>query len=114
MSENTIIKPTDPVEIDLGDGVTRHLRYSLGSMRRLKKKFGTSMLSPEALLGLDEDKLADLIHEGIIEKDGLPLEAMTDLIDTRRLKQIIESFSLAFSGSLPEKNGTSQTATTIQ
>lgn len=101
-------KPTDSVEIDLGDGTTRHLRYSLGSMRRLKKKFGTTMLSTEALSALDEDKLADLIYEGLTEKEGMSLEDMADLIDTRRLKEILEAFSLAFSGSLPEKNAKSQ------
>jgi hypothetical protein len=105
------LKPTDPVAIDLGDGVTRHLRYSLGSMRRLKNKFGSTMLSESSLMGLDEDKLAELIHEGLVEKDGLSIDDMADLIDSRRLKEIIEGFSLAFSGSMPEKKAASQTAT---
>jgi hypothetical protein len=102
------LTPTDSVAIDLGDGTTRHLRYSLGSMRRLKKKFGATMLSAETLRALDEDKLADLLFEGLVEKEGLTLDDMADLIDARRIKDLVEAFSLAFSGSLPEKNATSQ------
>lgn len=110
-----ILTPTDPVEIDLGDGKIRHLRYSLGSMRRLKKKFGTTLLSADTLRSLDEDRLADLIFEGLVEKEGLDIEAMADLIDARRLADIINAFSAAFSGAHPEKNANSQlTATTVQ
>lgn len=103
-----VLTPTDSVEIDLGDGKPRHLRYSLGSMRRLKKKFG-SMMSAETLATLDEDKLADLLYEGLVEKEGLSVDDMADLIDARRLKELVEGFSQAFSGSLPEKNASSQT-----
>ena len=105
---DTPTTPTDLVEVQLGDGQTRHLRYTLGSMKRLKKKFGTSMMSAESLKALDEDKLADLIYEGLVEKDGMSLEDMADKIDTRKLAHIIERFSLAFSESLPEKNAASQ------
>jgi hypothetical protein len=112
MSE--VLTPTEPVEIDLGDGKVRHLRYSLGSMRRLKKQFGKTLMAAETLMSLDEDRLADLIHEGLVEKDGLSVDDMADMIDSRRIKDLVEAFSLAFAGSFPAKNEPSQPDATIQ
>jgi hypothetical protein len=104
--------PTDSVELDLGDGKLRHLRYSLGSMRRLKKKFGKTLLSPDTLMAMDEDTIPELIFEGLQDRDGLATsDDVADLIDTRRLKEILEAFFVAFAGSKPEKNAPSQTAT---
>ncbi len=105
---NEVLTPTESVEVDLGDGKLRHLRYSLGSMRRLKKKFGKTLMSSETLRSLDEDTLSDLLYEGLVEKEGLSVDDMADLIDARRIKDLVEAFSLAFSGSFPEKNATSQ------
>jgi hypothetical protein len=111
MPEKTQTFPTDAVAINLGDGKPRHLRYSLGSLRRLKAKFGATLLSAATLNALDEDKLTDLLFEGLVEKEDLTLEAMADLIDARRIPDLVRAFSEAFSGSFPEKNAPSQTAT---
>lgn len=105
MSEE--ITPTDSVSIILSDGVERELRYTLGSMRRLRKKYGKSLLDKEALLALDEETIPDLIFEGLSQKEGLTADAVADLLDTRKLKETIEKFFEAFAGALPEKNGTS-------
>lgn len=101
------MNPTDSVTITLRDGKERELRYSLGSMRRLRKKFGNSLLNKEALLALDEETIPELIYEGLIDKDGLDADSVADLLDTRKLKETIEKFFEAFAGALPEKNGTS-------
>lgn len=102
------LHPTDSVSITLADGKERQLRYSVGSMRRLRKKYGASLMKQETLLSLDEETLPDLILEGLVEKDGLTVDDVAELMDTRRMKQIMEAFQEAFVGSLPEKNETSQ------
>lgn len=100
------ITPTDPVSITLSDGVERELRYTLGSMRRLRKKYGKSLLDKDALLALDEETIPDLIFEGLSSKEGLTADDVADLLDTRKLKETIEKFFEAFVGALPEKNET--------
>jgi hypothetical protein len=111
MSE-AIPTPTDSVELDLGDGKIRHLRYSLGSMRRLKKKFGKTLIAPDTLMAMDEDTIPELIFEGLVDREGIATsDELADLIDTRRLKELLEVFFAAFAGSKPEKNAPSQTAT---
>ena len=105
MSEQ--ITPTDPVAITLSDGVERKLRYGVGSMRRLKAKFGKSLMNKDALLSLDEDTIPELIFEGLMDKDGLSPDEVADLIDTRRIKEVCEKFFEAFTGAHPEKNATS-------
>jgi hypothetical protein len=94
----------------LSDGKERELRYTLGSMRRLRKKYGKSLLDKEALLALDEETIPELIYEGLRDKDGLTdADAVADLLDTRKLKETIEKFFEAFAGAMPEKNAVSPT-----
>lgn len=103
------INPTDSVSITLA-GKERELRYSLGSMRRLRKKYGKSLLDKEALLALDEETIPELIFEGLQDKDGLAdADAVADALDTRKLKETIEAFFAAFAGAMPEKNEASPT-----
>lgn len=101
------LNPTDSVTITLSNGVQHELRYSLGSMRRLRKKYGKSLLDKETLLALDEETLPDLIFEGLTDKEGLTADQVADLLDTRKLKETIEAFFAAFAGAMPEKNATS-------
>lgn len=58
----------EPVMIDLfGDGVERELRFTLGTLQRLKRKQGgKAMMGLRGnLLELDEDMLPALIYEGL-------------------------------------------------
>ena len=56
----------DPVTVDLGDGETRILRYSLTSMKRLRQMLGKPLLGTRgALLDLDEELLPVLLYEGL-------------------------------------------------
>lgn len=96
----------DPVEIILADGKPRHLLYSLGSLRRLKKKYGQSLMTPEAVMAMDEETIPSLIFEGLREKDGIASDDdVADLLDMRQLKHYVDAFSEAFNLSQPpEKN----------
>lgn len=101
--------PTDPTPIFLGDGKTRHLRYSLRTMQRLRKKLGQSLLSKDALLALDENTIPELIYEGLVERADFPSsEEVADLITFQNLKYVIETFAEAWIGALPEKKEPSQ------
>lgn len=96
--------PTDPVTIDLGDGTPRKLRYSLATMRRLKNKFGQSMMDGTALQKLDEDKLPEILFEGLVDREGIAdSNALAELVTFQNLPGIIEKFTLAFAGAMPEK-----------
>lgn len=107
--------PIDPVEIDLGDGKIRHLRYSLGTMRRLRKTLGRTLLTKEALLALDEESIPELIFEGLLEKsDFASSDDIAELIGLPNLKYIVETFVAAWTGSLPGKNAPGRPATPIQ
>lgn len=86
--------PTDPVLIILSDGVERHLRYTLGALRRLKGKLGDS-LTGGSFVNLNDDQLPELIAEGLIEGD-LTAEQVADLIDARALAYVGERFMEAF------------------
>jgi len=100
-----------PVTITLTDGVERNLRYSLGSCRRLKSKFGASVFTGEGLKGLDEEKLPALLFEGLRDSDGNTPEGMTeeklaDLMAMPMLPKMLAAFVAAWSGSM-RKNGES-------
>lgn len=100
--------PIDPTPFVLG-GKECHLRYSLATMRRLRKKLGQSLLTKEALLALDEDTIPELIYEGLLEKaEFASSEAVADLITFSNLKYVIETFTAAWTESQPAKNEQSQ------
>lgn len=60
-------KLAEPVLVDIfGDGNERELRYTIGSIQRLKQKLGKSMMGVQGnLLNLDEELLPVLIYEGL-------------------------------------------------
>lgn len=93
--------PTEPVEIILSDGATRTIRFSMGSIRRLKKTFklNTSM---EVLSSISADTIPEFLMEGLTDKTGVAdSDAMADLIDVRRLPYLIECLSRALAESVP-------------
>lgn len=100
----------DDITIKLNDGVERVLRYSLASCKRLTKKFGQSMMTGAAIASLDENKLGELLYEGLRDPKGkepadLPtLESLDDLIDMRAIPSLMQSFMKAWAESNAPKN----------
>jgi hypothetical protein len=94
--------PTEAVTIDLGDGQEREIRYTLGALRRLKKKFGLSALTGELLRSIDEDRLPELLYEGLVYKAGIvDADALADMIVPAAVPYLVAQFSAAFTGSFP-------------
>ncbi len=61
--------PIEPTKIVLADGKERHLRYSLGAVKRIKAKFGKEPM--EVLKTPPEDLLPCVLVEGLVEKEGI-------------------------------------------
>jgi hypothetical protein len=66
-SVTTPIFPTTPTPITLADGKVRHLRYSLGSVKRIKTQFGKTFM--EILSNPPEEFLPVVIMMGLVEKE---------------------------------------------
>ena len=81
------LRPTDPGKVALADGKPRALRFTNGSIRRLKAKHGVQ--SFQELFGREFTDIAgDFIFEGLVDKDGLTAEAVDDLIPVHELLEI--------------------------
>lgn len=99
MSEQ-ISRPTTPVTISLSDNKERVLRYSIGTMKRLKEKFGESLFKG-GLNNLDEEKLPVLIWHGLnhsLNPDPITQEQVEELIDAQMLPYVMAKFFEAFGG----------------
>ncbi len=68
--------PTTPVPIILADGKERHLRYSLGAVKRIKAKFGSTFT--DILSKPPEDFLPEVLMIGIVDKEGLTEDVLLD------------------------------------
>jgi len=92
--------PTEPTPIKLADGQERHLRYSLGAVKRIKAKFGKEPL--EVLKTPAEELLPYVLMEGLIEKDGITeqrlLEDEKPLITGPMIDYVTFCFVEAFFG----------------
>ncbi len=100
----TYIYPTEAVTVDLGDGKPRELRYNLGTLRRLKAKFGKSALTGELLQSLDEDKLPELLYEGLVDKSDIAnADALAEMIPAAAVPYLIQQFVAAYSGAFPKE-----------
>ncbi len=92
--------PTEPTKITLSDGKERHLRYSLGAMKRIKAKFGKDAL--EILKTPPEDLLPFVLMEGLVEKDGITearlLEDENPLVTGPMVDYVTLQFVEAFFG----------------
>lgn len=87
----------DPVEITLADGKLRQLRFTNGSMKRLRKRF--SVKTMREVFDLEfTDTVAPLILEGLVDKDGLTEDAIDDLIPNPQMQQIQFTVLAALSG----------------
>jgi len=102
------LTPTDGTPIDLfGDGTMRTLRYTMATLKRLKRKLGAAMVGPQGgLLKLDEDLLPELIYEGLRGPKGEDPDVTIEQIEnisSRRIVYLIETFNAAFFGDMPKK-----------
>ncbi len=92
--------PTEPTPITLADGKVRHLRYSLGAVKRIKAKFGKDAI--EVLKTPPEDLLPFVLMQGLIEKDGITeerfLEDEKPLVTGPMIDYVTLQFVEAFFG----------------
>lgn len=76
-----------PIELDR----TRYLRFSLGTLRRIREEFGEDL---EA--GLSGDKLAKVLWYGLRGSDPeLTVEQLEEIIDLEQLPAVIEALGKA-------------------
>lgn len=104
MSEQNqpVERPTTPATITLSDDKERVLRYSIGTMKKLKVLFGNSLFRG-GLNDLDEEKLPVLIWYGLKHSapggdPNLTLEQVEELIDAQMLPYVMSRFLMAFGG----------------
>jgi hypothetical protein len=108
------VPPTEPVVVDLGDGKERELRYTLATLRRLRKRFGLAVLNGELLRTLDEETLPELLFEGLVDKTGLSPDAIAEMVVPAATPYLVHQFIGAFTGSFPspDPNGPKSQPTT--
>ena len=106
--------PTTPTPITLADGKVRHLRYSLGDVKRIKAKFAPLPAAPESatqeekvradpfqqIMGRPaEDLLPVVLMLGIVEKEGLTEQILTEeLLTGPMIDSALAAFVEAFFG----------------
>lgn len=101
---------TPDVTIDIaGDGREFPLRYSIGTVRKLKEMFGESMMGLKAsLLTLDEARLPEMIIEGLRDPksgelpEGISLELLLEQ-PAGSYTYFLQKFSEAWSAGQVEK-----------
>lgn len=94
--------PTETVTVDLGEAKPRELRYSLGTLRRLRTQFGISVLNGDLLRSLDESRLPELLFEGLVDKTGIAdADALAEMIPPSAAPYLIQQFLQAFTGQFP-------------
>lgn len=94
----------DPVTIDLGDGITRKLRYPFKFMREAKKALGVSMMNGEAVQKLDEDKFPELLYYGLkADEPSITVEYITEHMEASDIPYLLMRFMMAFTGKTEEE-----------
>ena len=95
MQPQTFASKTTP--ITLADGKERQLRYSLGSVKRVKEKFGKTFT--DILNHPPEEFIPFVLMEGLVDKTGITEESiMEDLVTGPMIESVQLSFVEAFFG----------------
>ena len=82
------------VIVDLGDGVERQIRFTVGMTERLREKFGDD----QAMLNLPFAKfLEEVVYAGIVEP-GFSADHMKEVVEMSQRDEITDRFFLAFYG----------------
>lgn len=76
-----------PVELDR----TRHLRYTLQSMRDMRQEFGKELDT-----GVTDDKIGKMLWYGLRHEDAkLTPEMVEEMVDLKNLEQVLNSMAKA-------------------
>lgn len=87
------------VTVDLGDGVERQIRYTVGQTERLREKYGED----KALLEMPFPKfLEQIVYEGLVAPD-FPVDQMKELVEMSQRDEILDRFFRAFYGKSLEE-----------
>lgn len=96
--------------IELADGQTAHLRYSMASMGYIEEKFGSVTAMQAEMDGLDSDgnptgkvftALGHLICAGLIHLKMSESDVM-EALDPARLSEYVEAAMTAFQRAMPQ------------
>jgi hypothetical protein len=109
----------NPVPITLADGVTRHLQYSFGDVRRIKAKFAPKPEAPAGATAAEqfaasafaqilahppEEVLPELLMMGFVEKEGLTQQLLEDKLLLGPMIEYAQlQFTEAFFGDRPKR-----------
>jgi hypothetical protein len=75
------------------------IKLTLGAMKRFKSSTGHSLMDPEALKQMDEEKLSALIWAMI--KSDLTIEQIDEMIDINDLERITSEVMAGIEESMP-------------
>ncbi len=85
--------PSRGIPIDLDH--RRYLRYTLGTLRKIRQEFGEKALSE----GVTEEKLAKVLWYGLVGDDpDLKVEAVEEIIDLEHLPEVTKAMRMAMGG----------------
>lgn len=99
----------EPVPFWINSERLVYLAYSIRTIQRLKKRLGQPLTGLNALLmKIDEDLLPVLVHEGLCDENGAPLDPPITLEEIEQLPAamygyLLETFNHAWNGHMPEK-----------
>jgi hypothetical protein len=83
--------PTRGVPVELG-GRTLYFRYTLGTLRKIREKFGATALES----GVADEALAEVILMGLLGSDPtLTVDQIEDMIDLPTLPVVVEAMRKA-------------------
>lgn len=83
--------PRRGIPITLADGQEYRLRYTLGTLRQMREKFGKEMEQ-----GLGQGQVADVLLMGLRDHHpNLTKEQLEDLVDGENLKDVTEAMMRA-------------------
>lgn len=88
-SENTPA-PTRGVPVDLGDGVTRYLRYPWRVIKKIREEFGEDALTKRGL-----DNLGKILLYGLGDNPGITEAEIEDLVDMQNLPEVMQAMTAA-------------------
>jgi hypothetical protein len=89
--------PSSPTAITLADGKPRHLRYSLGAVKRIKEKWGKTF--DEIVKHPAEELLPAVLMEGLVEKEGITETViLEELLTGPMIDDVMLIFIRAFFG----------------
>jgi hypothetical protein len=82
----SVPKPTRGVVVELDR--TRYLRYSLGTLRKIREELGADALEK----GVADEKLAKVLWYGLVEEDpSITTEQIEQMVDMENLQSVLDA-----------------------